>query len=56
MKSVNVSAYDQLTSGFEDCLNWHQVLHSKLIYLEKIDELLDYSVAINGPQGISMKS
>ena len=26
------------------------------MYLEKIDELLDYSVAINGPQGISMES
>ena len=31
-------SHDQLTSGFEHCLNWHQDLHSKLLCLERRKE------------------
>ena len=41
-------SYDQLTSGFEPCLNWHQDLHSKLLCLERRKELFYYSIVIIG--------
>ena len=58
MKSVDVfdeKIIDQPTSGLKLLLNWHQVLHSKLMYFKIINELFDSSVVINACQGISMK-